>query len=180
MTRVTFIALVGLASACERRAEVSVAPLTTTVPSDAVTQQLVDTPNTMSRVLPIDAMLSPDCPAGRTSMGRPRLPWPGAIPGEVTMAFTWCVDSANAARAWYPSGADAADGEGTLATPQGTWTYFYPSGEKVLEGTYRDGRADKLWRAFERNGNVREVACFANGEKRWTHRSDDPSPVPNC
>ena len=54
---------------------------------------------------------------------------------------------------------------------QGPWVYYYPTGEKKAEGSYKDGKKIDEWKYYHRNGKMEQNGRYQNnlpvGLWRW-------------
>jgi antitoxin component YwqK of YwqJK toxin-antitoxin module len=57
----------------------------------------------------------------------------------------------------------------------GFYREFYPSGEKFVEGQYKDGHQEGTWRYFHENGQEQREATYKNGQPdgSWDVRNAD-------
>ena len=71
-------------------------------------------------------------------------------------------------------------GRGDLKHGSGTWTSFYPSGEKLAQGRYVDNRAEGPWKLFHPSGNLAAEGSFDGGDRagRWHFYYDTAAKTP--
>ena len=72
---------------------------------------------------------------------------------------------------FHESGQKKLDGKYRNGLRNGKWTYWAENGKKVKEETYKDGKEDGLWTWWYENGQKKEEVTFKDGEmisgKKW-------------
>lgn len=53
----------------------------------------------------------------------------------------------------------------------GAYIEYYPTGEKMIEGNYANGREDGVWKCWHVNGQLRSQGSYVNGREdgKWTY-----------
>jgi hypothetical protein len=72
-------------------------------------------------------------------------------------------------------------GAGRFRHGNGTWKSYFPSGEKLAEGSYVDNVPEGAWRFYHESGRLAAEGSFVGGQRaghwRFYYDTQDPTPI---
>ena len=59
---------------------------------------------------------------------------------------------------WYPNGQKAVEGEFISGRQQGGWTWWHRNGQKATQGKFQTGEQSGRWTVWNENGKVTQAS----------------------